>query len=691
VTIIDLNEILNEAVPAWAALTGTKLGATSYVIRLGQNTEFQEYDLRRIIDDLNDARRLDHAGTTAILLLRGLFEAYAKERHTSAWELLHAPADVETDLARYRAFHELISQPACLEAVATFRDTVRQAAAHYGYDVGTLDEVLDERVLGDLRLAAARSVESLSVHQFAQGDPSQEPPQYNREIFEFSNINSFIGALHKQWISGITLAIIRGEDPYQAYFVLGFRNGDNVTVLTDHTRGDHPEYHRVTRRPDRRLEERARLHWFPYGLLKVDPVKREQYAKAIVARDAGAIPVGTIAQLAPSEFIWLTLLFGLVADKYGDRFRTPGLSYTGEMVVTPHALVEASSALVRNRHYQPLVLPRLTPETTTAEAAGTEVYVGHNAWMEDRYGSKVPAVLFNVVGDQQALEIGKSVAKRLPGKIRVDDESLPIRHYRYHDLNLREPLAPKALDPTNFGTKDQIAADRAWAARQNKMMAIQRLAVAEFVKKGPTIARWYQIRVTRNLPFILAAFARGELIAPRAHWSSQWQEGDVDRDPFPSNDKLLWEEGSILRRKIAKSWHHAFPGERFSVKNPSAQFGSWNSDRRYVACFREPPMRATVFGLISPDNPRAVAILCGISEDKLPWALQHWYTGEPYTGNSILRRVDPLDSVLDNPWRHLDLQVTIAFSKRAYKALLKEHGIKETHAVEGTEDEEDAA
>jgi len=66
----------------------------------------------------------------------------------------------------------------------------------------------------------------------------------------------------------------------------------------------------------------------------------------------------------------------------------------------------------------------------------------------------------------------------------------------------------------------------------------------------------------------------------------------------------------------------------------------------------------------------------GISEKKLPWPLQHWSTHEPYTGNSILSRIDPQDSRLDDPWRHLDLSLTITLSKRAYNRLRKEHGLE---------------
>ena len=72
---------------------------------------------------------------------------------------------------------------------------------------------------------------------------------------------------------------------------------------------------------------------------------------------------------------------------------------------------------------------------------------------------------------------------------------------------------------------------------------------------------------------------------------------------------------------------------------------------------------------------RALALLLGIPAKKIPWPLQHWTTHAPYTGNSILRRIDPQDSMLDNPWRHLQLRLVISLSKRAYNNLRKQHGL----------------
>ena len=671
---VDLNKILNEAIPRWAKLTGTKLGTNKYTFVMGSDSEFQSYDLKKYIDDLNESRSIDMSGTTAILLLRGLFEAYVEEKSVTLHTLLYDPKSVEASTAKLRDFHALITQPVCEEAATEARETLRAAAVHYGYDLGKLAKHLtDERALGQLRLASARSLDKLATHQFCQGPRGEKSLQYNREIFEFSSINSFVHALRRQLVSGITLALIRStndsDDVYKAYFVLGLRNGETITVLTDFEEGAHPEYHNVTRRPDRRLEERARQHWFPYRLLSADPVKHRQHRDktALVKLDAKATPIEEIPNLEPSEFIWLTLLFDRIAKKFDqDDFKTPELSYTGEMVVTPHVLVEGTSAIVLAGHYKPLILPKLTVKTATPELAANRPPLGHNAWIEDRYRDRVPEALLDVVGERRALEAGKEAGKLLPGKVK--GELLPAIRKQPGvigwgpDFRL-QPLEPMALDPTSFGTRADIEKNRAWYARQNLIKGVQRLATAEFAAKHKMILSWYRKRIERNMAFIWKAVATGELLAPTTKWKSE-----ISHD-FPSKDKLVWTEHNILHQKQAPKYNPFHPG-----RNKIA-FGGWDYDKSYNVCALDPPTRSTIFTSISPDNPRALAMLMGIPEKRLPWPLQHWTTREPYTGNSILDRVDPQDSRLDDPWRHLDLGLSITLSKRAFNRLRKEHGL----------------
>jgi len=435
-----------------------------------------------------------------------------------------------------------------------------------------------------------------------------------------------VHALHRQMVSGITLALIRDGDVCKAYFVLGVRNGETSTILTNYSEGAHPEYHNVTRRPDKRLDERASKHWFPYRLLEGAAIKHrhKRDKTTLVPVDAKAVPIETIDNLEAPEFIWLMLLFDLVAKKFDrDDYKAPELSYTGEMIVAPHALVAAEHALVVAGQYKLLVLPRLTPRDATPELAGNEKPLGHNAWLEERYRDRVPDSLLDVVGERKALDIGKEVTKLLPGKIKEAD--LPaIRKqpgvFGWGSDRRLEELVPQALNPSYFGTATEVEKTRAWYARLNLIKGVQRLATIEFAAKHNLILSWYRKRIERNMTFIWRAIATGSLVAPTTEWSSR------EDHCFPAEDTLRWKESNILRQKRAPRYNPFHPRD-------GVQFGGWDEDRRHNLCAIDPPTRANVFTKIDPDNPRALALLMGIQENKLPWPLQHWTTREPYTGN----------------------------------------------------------
>ncbi len=89
----------------------------------------------------------------------------------------------------------------------------------------------------------------------------------------------------------------------------------------------------------------------------------------------------------------------------------------------------------------------------------------------------------------------------------------------------------------------------------------------------------------------------------------------------------------------------------------------------------------TVFSSISPTCPAALALIFGVAESDLPWPLQHWFSSEPYDGNCILDRLDPIDWVLRNPWSdvhqygHLQLDLAIYLSRSGYHARRKALGL----------------
>jgi len=86
---------------------------------------------------------------------------------------------------------------------------------------------------------------------------------------------------------------------------------------------------------------------------------------------------------------------------------------------------------------------------------------------------------------------------------------------------------------------------------------------------------------------------------------------------------------------------------------------------------------ASIMTIFTPNCPEALSVFLGLPVDKLPWQMQHWYPSgvEPYSGNAILDRCDPVDWVLENPWTRFSFRVGVPFSKRAFNARRKALGL----------------
>ncbi len=75
--------------------------------------------------------------------------------------------------------------------------------------------------------------------------------------------------------------------------------------------------------------------------------------------------------------------------------------------------------------------------------------------------------------------------------------------------------------------------------------------------------------------------------------------------------------------------------------------------------------------LFSPVNAEELAILTGKNVRELPDVLQDWNIAQPYYGNQILDRIDPVEWALENPWGKLDLRVAVPLSIRGMKQARK--------------------
>lgn len=121
--------------------------------------------------------------------------------------------------------------------------------------------------------------------------------------------------------------------------------------------------------------------------------------------------------------------------------------------------------------------------------------------------------------------------------------------------------------------------------------------------------------------------------------------------------------------------HHAVGQVRHEALGEGVMLSKWSLNLGEYACF-DLDTRSSIFYRVAINCPEAVAALLGKEVSDLPAPLQNTYFGdEPYNGNEILERTDPEDWALDNPWRKMNLNIHVSFSKSAVHARRKKLGL----------------
>lgn len=684
----DPNELVNEAFQRWVAVTGTNPDQNSFRIGSGDG-HWSDLGLKTFFDELNASRDLDPSGLTSFMLLDGAVRSYAQEMKITATDILNDPAGVEARIAPLRGLRALLADKHVVSMVGEFVDGLRTAADHYGLSAdgrAGLEKLLADKLsLAFIRRDALRSLETLEAHQFLQGDGARDEIQHSRGVYEFWNINSLLRAMMAQRTSGVTLCLIR--DPAVelfSFFVVAVKTGETITILTDREKVATPDFKFKTRRPDRTFDRRTGRHHFPYQLLDVrvseDQTRLYTVAKTdLVPTNVTAVEVAKIGDLEAEQFVWLVLLFDLVADRYGtQRHLLPETSYTGEMIVEPHALANGHGTIVKSGQYEPLRVAPLTGADVTHETTADQWEMeakGHNRWMTDRYASRVPDRVLNPVGDGAIPELTSRVIEvtGVTTITMVDD-----RERRYD-------IALKAMDPLAFGTKVSIVRDRLWTARSNQMAVVQSLALKEFDETKAELLEWYRRAVEKNIESLLTHAARGTLILPSIHMDRDathargW--GSFDRPMITTDvESMTQRHGSSPSKCIPRMsvpWINAYTvSDRVYGDDYGAMLVSGGYNQDFLHCVDDPSMRANVFTEIKPMSPIAIATICGLtSVADLPWQLHHWAQEHPYTGNSILDRIDPEEWLLKNPWDALDFRVFICLSARSLNRRRKALGL----------------
>lgn len=705
---------LAEALEGWVQLTGVEP-------RESGSFTMGEYNIQRLHKEIGESLDLDPTELTGRMLLSYIVQTYFQDRQFTVDELLNAPDRVAEYLRRSRELASFLRGPGVAGAADAFAERLTLALERYGAVGSEVRQIMghagshgDRGFLAVLRRDAMRTLAHLQVNQFLDGEPEQPgfAPSYGRFIYRWDNINSMLRAMVGA-PSGVTVNMIQSaKNPYGVYFVFAIRNGGRLFVFTDKEATPHPMAEGMWRRPDKILSSRAHRNWFPYELagLKFNNEGKAYIdtacGRSIVGYQTVAQPVHAISDLPAPQVIWLTMMLDLIVDKFWrQEYRAAQLSYTGEMTRVATPLLEAAQAArlplsVREDavlSVAPVTLADVHSDAVREEDVGT-LTDGRHDWLEARYKDQVlpeSIDLIDASGETLFVRYDPSAsnppsnskpvsasgsttvaAARPIGDATIVSEAQATSGVSVFDRD--EALAALAkldsLDPTSFGTREEIERDRRFIARSNYAVQIDRLAQQEFSRRKDEVKAWVLGRVLQNNEFLASAVtaaSRGDVRVKTA--CRQESGGDcafgchygndgtrtfiVRRDLDEGADKARGEIG------LRKNLHYMVYGEgNFVLGQAPYKAGA-------PAChFTDAPSQWVV--QIIPETAEQLAFMCGVQVPDLPDVLQHWTMLQGRSDNHILRRVDPMAWQLSDPWRALHFVTSVFVGKKAMKSLL---------------------
>ena len=660
----DQAQVLEKAVSDWEALTRTQL--------TGNKQTFLTYGA---VGKVKEALKLDPSGITALKILRAQTEEYAQQVGYTIQEMADNPEEV---LKRVQAFNSIRKAIQSLP-YADIHDRINQRVVDSITAYGCMNDkvkacLADESEMAYIQRDALRGIEEMREDVFFKGNIDTTPCKFNPALYLFWDINSVLRILGNSKESGITLCLIQDTDQAEAsHFGFAIKQGANLLLISDKPKFYNPEqaHLQASRGGSRELGERMQRLRFPYAKFGTSVNYKGQATTALPGINTPAplqkeaIKLADLNELPADSIIWLVMVFDLLREKYwkqADKLADKALSYTGDMIEQPLALMEGISQALAIRDYKPL---KFSPFESTSDILTDKVKfrvkpTRQNEWMEKLYQEQVPVELLNPLPDQNP---------QLPKHLLTMPKNAGFATERMHTQYLAK-LEPYKLRKTYWGSPAELKHTHVWVARKNFAQTIEIAAKADFQNKIEEVKIWYKEHVLENREFWLNGLLEGKLELPGLEESGfSW---NIEQRPTQRKSKNALHfcmRGEDENRKPTNYFNDAWGRALFL-------FGGWADERHNTPLCYFQPKAAHELAYIFPECPEGIAAMAGCQVEELPIYLKNWYCREQYHGNSILDDVDPLETI-ENPWLDgFSPRVYIRFARSSVLALMKAKGMK---------------
>jgi hypothetical protein len=701
--------IRNEAFPLWLDLVGVDrahFDARAKEFEGGSKT-IGEWDSIRTSLAIHECFGIPDDELTAQLMLGRALNEYASDIPLTLATLLNEPDTIQRQLTLARGIRAVLDREEVMMQRAGFAATLASALKHYGaQDREDIQEVLeDDEILAQLRRDSYFGTDTLRMHQFLEGEAGTGGrPGYNIRIRRWWNMKDLLAA-HAYLPEGVSLNVVQPALDHEIFFCFAVRRGGNLYLLHDAAENAHPLQGFMTRRKDRALGRRMAKFWFPYEMagvvLSEDGREANMKSEKSTALDLPnrfsnrCTIMAHVSDLPPCELLWTIMMFDRIMDRFWSEL-TPlpslPLSYAaGHLRSDSISLLEDARTAglpVVAGVVASLALPAL--ERTQVEnlhslpegekALGEMASLHDKQWMADRYGPQVPEASFNLISSGETDQLarlthqGQLEVLEKPDHDKIETDRFFGRSQAMTDLH--------QLDRAHFGTAEELQADRQFIARHNYASSISALAHQEYSQRHDDVRKWLSDRYEKRKDFLLTlagAASRNELVihdwteeqAPE-YYSIEAKQfkgmslGDIDSTKRTKKQKTPAHVHSLGLIEPIKGENSHYQASAFIPLFP----GSFPERGSTTKCLAT-GAAASYWLAIRPCNAVELAWLLGVEREELPDVLRnHGAMSSPH-GNSILNRIDPMLSRLDNPWHKLELGIRLPLSKRGLAQLEK--------------------
>lgn len=636
---------LKEKLDLWVKITGVNPSETDKTYTIYLDGRMSDYDISKMNDKIQNALSYDETGVFAEAYLSIYLKQFLDNKKISIIDSIENE-ELSAFISDVRTLYEAVKKSNAEEIVM---ERAKKAMDFYHLACDRLSAL---NIL-DIHGSARKCVDSsLSLLQFSFGQKGQEF-KLSKDIYMFKDINSLILSVAKGTLNGVTLAYIQDDDMLtESYFGFVIKSGDNLYFLTDKPRYKHSAQRGVRRCPGRDMSRRIESNFFPYGsvgdLNVADLWGSGRYGISSSSGDLLAVEddkdyriIGTIDSLEQEEAFWFIMVASLIKEKFYDN--TPPrleMSYTSGMTRGVNLEKQDETTLALWNSLPSMQISEIKDISETDGLAYDHDYSGrieNVQYILDRYADMVDKEVLNVVK-------GTEKAKLLEDTCYTKD---------YMGNKSGDYLA---LDLDEAETEKDILYRQKWIARYNYAVATNKALADDYNDSQEHLYDTIEGYITPRLEDLVLMHLKGELIGKATkheNFATEYTE-NIEQ---------------ISRAYEFNKWYDQ------SYSRTRYTFGHYGYNKNDYKCVFTKKAAGVVIS-INPRNADELALVCGITKDKLPVQLQH-YDGKSrhYYGNSILSNIDPFYWVIKDKFNEMDFSVIITVSKMEYIALCKKAGV----------------